>query len=72
MITERFVQILTDDVTDLPRSTFLQLGKNVGLECQRCNSEEKLFDVFSYSMEETKISVGPSENEKLTDSRCWT
>ena len=71
MITERFVRRLTDDVTDLPRSTFLQLGKNVGLECQRRNSEEKLFHVFSYGREETKISEGLSENEKLTDSRCW-
>lgn len=40
------VWILTDNISDLPRSTFLQLGENVGLERQRGNSKEKLSHVF--------------------------
>lgn len=55
-------EILTDDVPDLPRSTFLQLGENVGLKCQRCNSEEKLFHVVSYSEEDIKINKDLREN----------
>lgn len=38
--------ILTDDLADLPRAAFLQLGEDAGLERQRGHSEEKLVHVF--------------------------
>lgn len=38
--------ILTDDLADLPRPAFLQLGEDAGLEGQRGDSEEKLIHVF--------------------------
>lgn len=42
-------KLLTDNVPNLPRSTFFQLCKNIGLKSHSCNSEEKLLHVFSYS-----------------------
>lgn len=38
--------ILTDDLADLPRPAFLQLGENAGLERQWGDSEEKLIHIF--------------------------
>lgn len=39
--------ILTDDLADLPRAAFLQLGEDAGLKRQRGDSEEKLVHVFT-------------------------
>lgn len=38
---------LTDDVTDIPRSIFLQLGQHDGLKRQGCNAEEEIPDAIA-------------------------
>lgn len=39
--------ILTDDLADLPRPAFLQLGEDAGLERQWGDSKEKLVHVLA-------------------------
>lgn len=39
--------ILTDDLADLPRPAFLQLGEDAGLERQRGDSKKKLVHVLA-------------------------
>lgn len=40
--------LLTDDVADLPASALLQLGQDVGFECQRRHPEEELLHVLPF------------------------
>lgn len=63
------VRILTDDVSDLPRSAFLQLGENVGLERQSGNSKEKLGHVVPCRRKTPVRSENRFNNQIKTCSR---